>query len=377
MSCPNFSPFIFRQLGFEGIGKRVAKNGGRKMKTVWLVTVVTLWSTHAALAEELLSREKLTDAVQRGVRLLEKAAKNYPEHRDCFACHHQTLPLLGMSEAKRIGIVIDETVFAATLEFTRKHFADRTAAMREGRGIGGAALTVGYAAWTFDIAKHSPSDELRQAMAMFVVQRQERDGRWKPSAFRPPAEQSHVSNTVLALRALQQTALVDAEWAVAAGAADRRAREWLEQQPCDLQEDLVFRLWGLKWFGGAAEERAAIVERIVRRQREDGGWNAEGTLDSEAYSTGMTLFALLDNGVSVDTPAVRRAAESLAKTQHADGSWFVATRAKPVQVFFDNGDPHGKSQFISIAATGFSTAALARFVSVAFPSPSPSAESVK
>jgi N-acyl-D-amino-acid deacylase len=71
--------------------------------------------------------------------------------------------------------------------------------------------------------------------------------------------------------------------------------------------------------------------------------------------------------VSADVLAVRRAVEYLAKTQHADGSWFVATRAKPVQVFFDNGDPHGKSQFISIAATGFSTAALARFVATAFP----------
>ena len=337
--------------------------------SVWLALIAMASCDAAAFADDdgQLARDKLTDAVTRGVRLLEKAAKNYPEHRDCFACHHQTLPLLGMSEAKRIGIAIDEAVFDATVEFTRKHFADRTAAMREGRGIGGAALTVGYAAWTFDIAKHSPSDELRQAMAMFVVQRQERDGRWKPSAIRPPAEQSQISNTVLALRALQQTDSLDGEWLVTASAADRRAREWLDQQPCELQEDLVFRLLGLQWFGGSAEESTRIVERIVKRQREDGGWNAEGTLDSEAYSTGQTLFALLDNGTPADAPVVRRAAEYLAKTQQADGSWFVATRAKPVQVFFDNGDPHGKSQFISIAATGFSTAALARFVATAFP----------
>lgn len=340
-----------------------------RVLSIWLVLIAAAAREVAAFADDdvPLSRDKLAERVTRGVRLLEKAAKNYPEHRDCFACHHQTLPLLGMSEAKRIGIAIDETVFEATLEFTRKHFADRAGAMREGRGIGGAALTVGYAAWTFDIAKHSPSDELRQAMAMFVVQRQERDGRWKPSAIRPPAEQSQVSNTVLALRALQQTALLDEEWLVAASAADRRAREWLDRQPCDLQEDLVFRLWGLQWFSGSSEERARIVERIVKRQREDGGWNAEGTRDSEAYSTGLTLFALLDNGTPADAPAVRRAAEYLAKSQHADGSWFVQTRAKPVQVFFDNGDPHGKSQFISIAATGFSTAALARFVATEFP----------
>lgn len=337
--------------------------------SIFLMLIATTSSPTAVLAdiEVPLTRDGLTDAVTRGVRLLEKAAKNYPEHRDCFACHHQTLPLLGMSEAKKIGIAIDVSVFDATFEFTRKHFADRTAVMREGRGIGGAALTVGYAAWTFDIAQHSPSDELRQAMAMFVVQRQERDGRWKPSAIRPPAEKSQVSNTVLALRALQQTGSLDGEWSVTASAADRRAREWLDQQSCELQEDLVFRLLGLKWFGGSAEAHARTVESITKRQREDGGWNAEGKLDSEAYSTGQTLFALLESGVSAESSVVRRAAEYLAKTQHADGSWFVATRAKPVQVFFDNGDPHGKSQFISIAATGFSTAALARYVATGFP----------
>jgi hypothetical protein len=49
----------------------------------------------------------------------------------------------------------------------------------------------------------------------------------------------------------------------------------------------------------------------------------------------------------------------LLKTQQPDGSWLVETRSKPIQKFFDNGDPHGKSQFISITATGWAVAALA------------------
>jgi N-acyl-D-amino-acid deacylase len=36
----------------------------------------------------------------------------------------------------------------------------------------------------------------------------------------------------------------------------------------------------------------------------------------------------------------------------------VQTRSRPVQVFFDNGDPGGKSQFISFLATGWATLAL-------------------
>ena len=38
----------------------------------------------------------------------------------------------------------------------------------------------------------------------------------------------------------------------------------------------------------------------------------------------------------------------LLKTQRGDGSWFVKSRSKPVQVYFDNGDPHERDQFIPI-----------------------------
>ena len=60
-------------------------------------------------------------------------------------------------------------------------------------------------------------------------------------------------------------------------------------------------------------------------------------------------------------PATAKAVRFLLKTQCDDGSWFVETRAKPVQVFFDNGDPHGKSQFISIPATCWAVAGLAAY----------------
>ena len=58
--------------------------------------------------------------------------------------------------------------------------------------------------------------------------------------------------------------------------------------------------------------------------------------------------------------AIKRARSYLIRTQKKDGSWFVKSRSKPIQKFFDNGDPHGKDQFISISATSWATAALAK-----------------
>ncbi len=48
----------------------------------------------------------------------------------------------------------------------------------------------------------------------------------------------------------------------------------------------------------------------------------------------------------------------LVDTQLEDGSWHVVTRAKPFQTYFETGFPHGKDQFISIAASSWATLAL-------------------
>jgi N-acyl-D-amino-acid deacylase len=81
-------------------------------------------------------------------------------------------------------------------------------------------------------------------------------------------------------------------------------------------------------------------------------------LDGDAYATGTVLLALRGAGVATTDPAFQKGVNYLVKTQKPDGSWLVETRSKPVQIFFDNGDPGGKSQFISFAATGWATLAL-------------------
>ena len=82
-------------------------------------------------------------------------------------------------------------------------------------------------------------------------------------------------------------------------------------------------------------------------------------MPSDAYATGQTLARLAYAGLPVSHPAFQRGLKYLLDAQQPDGSWKVETRAQPVQVFFDNGDPHGKHQFISIPATCWAVVALA------------------
>src|SRR5262249_8871370 len=89
------------------------------------------------------------------------------------------------------------------------------------------------------------------------------------------------------------------------------------------------------------------------------GWAQIATLTSDAYATGQVLVALAQSGaLAVTSSAYRRGIDFLLKTQYADGSWFVRSRAIPLQPHFESGFPYGRDQFISAAAPNWAAQAL-------------------
>jgi hypothetical protein len=119
------------------------------------------------------------------------------------------------------------------------------------------------------------------------------------------------------------------------------------------------RLLGLAWADAPQPEIDAAARALILAQRSDGGWSQLGTLASDAYATGQSLYALrIAGGISAKSFVYRRGVDHLLKTQEPDGSWHVATRSFPFQPYKESGFPHGKDQWISSAATGWASMAL-------------------
>lgn len=93
-------------------------------------------------------------------------------------------------------------------------------------------------------------------------------------------------------------------------------------------------------------------------QRADGGWSDLESMESGAFATGKTLYALHTAGLPVTDAAYARGVRYLLNTQQEDGSWYVKTRALALQPHFDAGFPHGFDQWISAAGTNWATVAL-------------------
>src|SRR5437868_1575790 len=103
---------------------------------------------------------------------------------------------------------------------------------------------------------------------------------------------------------------------------------------------------------------ARAVYRKCRRSGRNQGVPLPG-MPSNAYATGQALVALHEAGaLSAGAAAYKRAVQYLLQTQLNDGSWHATTRATPAQPYFESGFPHGKDQFISIAASNWATMAL-------------------
>ena len=191
-----------------------------------------------------------------------------------------------------------------------------------------------------------------------MKRRQLAEGGWRVAADRPPIESSDIAVTALALRSLQAYAPAPqkAEYA----RAIERGAAWLAQARPTSTEDHAFLLLGLRWTGQSDAAMQKAARALVALQGSDGGWSQIPTLGSDAYATGQALTALAESGaVKPNDPVYERGVRFLLGTQLEDGSWYVRSRAIPVQPYFDSEFPHGQDQFISAAATNWAISALA------------------
>ncbi|QDV32712.1 hypothetical protein ElP_05510 [Tautonia plasticadhaerens] len=321
-----------------------------------------------ARGEDGPTGEAIREAMGRGLALVQKAADNYPDHRDCFSCHHQTLPAMAMAAADRAGAEIDRDLLAEIVGFSADSFTVHREQLEKGAGIGGSSMTVGYGLWTF-LEGGRPPDALSDAMVGFLLKNQNDAGRWQSNSGRPPLEGSDLMCTTLAAYGIREFSPL--LYRSLSKEAEEKAKAWLlEVEPAD-QEDRAAKLWGL-WLLDADEEAIASARSaVLDAQRPDGGWaQLDGdAMASDAYATGQALTLLARTGFPTDDPGYCRGLGFLVDSQCEDGSWFVETRARGFQTPFDNGDPHGASSFISVAATSWAVSALAEALADSPPPP--------
>jgi ankyrin repeat protein len=296
-------------------------------------------------------------AVGAALPLLQRSSETFfaKSGQGCVSCHHQALPALALQFVRERGFKVNEEKARRQAQTTRRLLAGRRERLLQGTGVADQ-LDAGY--WLLALAAGGAArDDTTDALVHYLTLKQATDGRWRATLFRPPSNDGDFTATALAVHGLQLFGPPGRGAEIAGRVA--KARAWLVSATPRTTEDRTFQLLGLKWAGARKEDIDKAAARLLAEQGQDGGWSQLSSMAADAYATGQVLVALQQVGaVSVADAACRRGRQFLLKTQLGDGSWFVQSRSLPVQPYFETGFPHGRSQFISCAATSWAAAAL-------------------
>lgn len=290
-------------------------------------------------------------AITRSVQLLDRTNDQFFKKSGCFACHEQPAATFAAAAAKARGIDVNEKAFEERLlQIT----STINPVQLEGAAALGGADNNLYSAEAL-VRGGYPANRVTDYLIANLAMSQGGDGGWHlPGYSRSPLQDSDFSRTAMAMRALKTYG--------SPGRADEmkqriaRGKHWLTHAEPVILEDMDMRLVGVAAAGATPAELRKLAEPILALQRPDGGWAQRTGFPSDAYATGMTLWALNEAGVMhPDDTGVK----FLLGTQSADGSWHVDSRATKFQQYFESGFPYGHDQWISTMATGWAANALA------------------
>jgi len=316
----------------------------------------------------ILKLDKATSAeldkaeITKSLELLRKAATGHIEKKSCFGCHNQVFPMLAFSKIKDKTFVIPKEEIEAQTNFILKFLETNEKKFLDGAGTGGAADTAGYALFTLELAGIKPN-KTTNAVVTYLLKHQADNGYWKVTSNRPPSEASSFTTNFLALRALRvwgnsnPIELIEKR--------RKAASEWVIKTLPKTTEDHVFRILALNEISiitNKETEKETLnqaTKALIEKQNKNGGWAQTDMMETDPYATATTLVALHMSGKLLKSDKVfQDGITYLTKTRKEDGSWYVKSHSKPFQTYYESGFPHEKDQFISVAASGWATAAI-------------------
>jgi len=311
----------------------------------------------APVAAAAYRERELRPAVEKGLEVLQSSGPEFVKKSGCVSCHHQSAAAMATGMARERGFHFNEQVAAQQQKSVIAMFKPARAILLEATEvIPDLPLTGGYSLLGLAAEKYG-ADSMTDAMVRNIAAKQNADGSWTGWSPRPPIEYGDIRSTAVALRTLKLYAPEGRKQDYEARIV--RARKWLTQATPNTTEERITQLLGLAWAAAPAQDIAKVADKLLAEQRDDGGWAQLATLDSDAYATGKALFALREARViAVTDAAYRQGVSYLLRTQTEDGSWLVKTRSFPFQPLIDTGFPHGRSQWISAAGTGWAVMAL-------------------
>lgn len=302
-----------------------------------LVPIVIVWATVTCFVSHGQAGENsqpVRKAVQQAIPFLWKEGDAWIEKRGCVSCHQIPFMIWALDSASRADFAIDKSRLQEVKEWSLqlKNFSNpKNDALQTEEQIAASNVdTLSFLLLAGFIEKAADDSEaIQQKYMKSLIDSQQEDGRWKacgqlPLQKRPKSETADVTTIWTLLALLTEDTEVPVRVSIN-----------------DTLKTLLAQGVSTEWWSarlllanelGESEQAAAFRQQLIAFQREDGGWGWLTDAESDAFATGMAIYALKRIGGSESQDAILAAEEFLIRTQQPDGSWRVrSTKAKNQQ----------------------------------------------
>jgi hypothetical protein len=283
-----------------------------------------------------VTQQRVRQAAERGLDFLVKDAARWRQEKQCATCHHGTMTVWALAEAKRQGYAVAPDTFADITQWTKERLKDidKPRDSRPGWSMVSTPALV-LANMALAVPKQNALlDELKR-IAGHLLRHQETDGSWAwssaPPLNRPPPffESDEVATLLAALALAPHVPALSQEKSDIRDSRDRGLAWLAKNKPNDTTQAAVLRLLFSARAGEPAKTLHADIDQFLRLQRQDGGWGQVPERSSDAYATGQALYILNLAGVKEDRSEIQRGLAFLVATQKDDGSWPMTRRGHP------------------------------------------------
>jgi len=300
------------------------------------------------------ARSPERQAVEKALVFLMEDANQWKKEHRCISCHQGTMTIWALSEAKGQGFSVrtdqlsemNHSVFGETGALVKAGIISdpqKPADPQPGYNIVSLSTFNLAMASRFVPSLDTVSRQELDLMARDIVKHQEADGSWSglpPGNGPPPVFESTEVMTLRSMLALETYQPTAPSLSASFRACLEKASRWLQQnKSTDTTQTAALRLLVDAQAGKRGKDLVSGIKDLLKRQHPDGGWGPTQELPSDAYASGMALYALSLAGVRNNSAQIVRARTFLITNQRPDGSWLMIPRAHPGQAPFKNPSP--------------------------------------
>ena len=304
-------------------------------KPICLNLIVAAFVVQSAVAQSTVthSSAKSTaqisqDIVVRALPEIRKGGARWIKENDCLSCHRVSFQVWSLNRAQELGFESDHSQlqewndWATNWQNMVKPHLRKDASMEKVLGRNSdtmAQLLLGRPR----PPEGKPEPDWVATYGDHLLKAQQEDGSWKPGG-QLPKQKRAVRETQEVTTMWVQLALHDID--IASDELKRaavRARNWMDQETKGQSTEW----WATRLMLARTVHSDSVADELLAtllgHQHTDGGWGWLVKDESDALGTGIALYALARDGLTLEDPSVIRAVEFLRETQNDDGTWDV------------------------------------------------------